>query len=401
MHTRLDQLSAQIERLSRATSRPRTPPPTPAAAVDESPLRLTGAPRRPRARPESNLSIDDAVAEIAARQQTLDGAAVTARASLREPAAAAEATPPPAAAREISMPTEKSAGPVAVVSAPTVDFSSLEQQLRQITARIEALQPSSDIEKAIASIRSDLAEIGRQLNEALPRRAVESLEIEIKALGERIDHSRQSGLDPSALAGLERGLTEIRDALRVLTPAENLVGFEEAVKALSQKVDLIIAKDDPSALQQLETAIGGLRGVVSHVASNDTLARVAEEVRTLAGQVDVLANTAATGHAVSALEQRIDTLAAALTSSSGSGRDVSGLEQRIDWLAATLTASAGAGHDVAALEQRFDLLAATLSIEPDRRFRARAATSTRLPPRWGAVTTFPRSSSASIRLPLR
>src|SRR6185437_7209679 len=118
-----------------------------------------------------------------------------------------------------------------------------------------------------------------------------------------------------ALASLERGLTEIRDALRVLTPAENLVGFEEAVKALSQKVDLIIAKDDPSALQQLETAIGGLRGVVSHVASNDTLARVAEEVRTLAGQVDVLANTAATGHAVSALEQRIDTLAAALTSS--------------------------------------------------------------------------------------
>ena len=116
-----------------------------------------------------------------------------------------------------------------------------------------------------------------------------------------------------------------------------------------------------SALQQLEAAIGGLRGIISHVASNDALARLAEEVRTLAGQVDVIANAAATGHAVSALEQRIDTLAAALTSSSGSGHDVSGLEQRIDSLAATLTASSGAGRDVSALEQRIESLAATLT----------------------------------------
>lgn len=344
MHARLDQLSRQIERLSRAASGSRTAPPvTPTAAGNELPPRLTGAPQRRRARLESNLSIDDAVAEIAARQRALDGAG-TARISAAEPA-----------------PSEKPALAPASPATPAVDFSSLEQQLRQITARIEALQPSSDIEKAIGLIRSDLADIGRQLNEALPRRAVESLEIEIKALGERIDHSRQSGVDPNALSSLDRGLTEIREALRVLTPAENLVGFEEAVRALSQKVDMILAKDDPSALQQLENAIGGLRAVVAHVASNDTLARVAEEVRALAGQVDVIANTAATGHAVSALEQRIDTLAAALSASSGSGPDVSGLGHCIDSLSAPLMASAGAGHDVSALEQRIESLAAALT----------------------------------------
>ncbi len=369
MHARLDQLTQQIERLSRAApSRPKTPPTMPAAPADEQRPRLTGAPPlRRRARTELNPSMDDAVAEIAARQRALDGGAAMARAQ-HEAVAAAETLAPPAppvTPRQVpapgDKPSEKLLAAAAAVSAPTVDFSSLEAQLRQITARIEALQPSSDIEKAIAAIRSDLSDIGRQLNEALPRRAVESLEIEIKALGERIDHSRQSGVDPNALAGLERGLTEIREMLRVLTPAENLVGFEEAVRALSQKVDMILAKDDPSALQQLEAAIGGLRGVVSHVASNDTLARVAEEVRALASQVDVIANNAASGHAVSALEQRIDTLAAALTSSSGAGRDVSGLEQRIDSLAATLTASAGAGHDVAALEQRINSLAGALT----------------------------------------
>jgi localization factor PodJL len=46
-----------------------------------------------------------------------------------------------------------------------------------MTARIEALRPSNELEKAIASLRADLAEISRSFTEALPRRALESLEI--------------------------------------------------------------------------------------------------------------------------------------------------------------------------------------------------------------------------------
>ncbi len=284
--------------------------------------------------PSLSLSIDDAVAEIAARQRALDG----------EPAA----------------PEASSAA-----RGPILDFSGLERQLRQITSRIDSLQPTGDIEKAIGAIRTDLGDIGRQLNEALPRRAVESLEIEVKALAERIDHSRQSGVDPTALSGLERGLTEVRDALRGLTPAESLVGFDQAVNALAQKVDMILARDDPAALQQLEAAIGGLRGVVSHVASNDTLTRVAEDVRTLAAQVDGIANNAATGQAVSVLEQRIDTLAAALNASSEAGHAVprdlekllAGLIEKLEWVQLTHTDHAALAHledRIATLVKRFD-----------------------------------------------
>ena len=164
--------------------------------------------------------------------------------------------------------------------------------------RIEALRPSAEIETAINGLRADLAEIGRSLTEALPRRAVESLEIEIKALAQRIDHSRQSGADAAALASLERGLSDVREALRTLTPAESLVGFDEAVRGLAKKVDAIAARDDPAALQQLETAIGALRGIVSHVASNDTLTKVAEEVRALAAKIDDLAASAANAPAL-------------------------------------------------------------------------------------------------------
>lgn len=200
---------------------------------------------------------------------------------------------------------------------------------------------------------------------------MESLEIEVQALAQRIDHSRSSGVEPAALGSIERGLAEVRDALHGLTTAENLVGFDDAVKALAQKVDLIIAREDPAALQQLETAIGALRGIVSHVASNDTLTKVAEDVRALAAKVDALANSAASGQAVSQLESRIETLASALNASAEAGHAVprelekllSGLIEKLEWVQLTHTDHAALGHledRIAQLIKRFDASEARL-----------------------------------------
>jgi localization factor PodJL len=229
------------------------------------------------------------------------------------------------ATREPDLPSPATAPQAASEAADLerpVEFPDLEAQLRRITAQIESLRPSAELDKVIAGFRSDLAEIRLQLTEALPRQAVESLCAEVEALARRIDHSREWAADLDAIAGIERGLGEIRDALRGMKTAENLVGFDEALKALTQKLDLIIAKEDPAALEQLETAIGALRGVVSHVASNDALSKVAEDVRGLAAKVDALAKGAATGHAVSALGSRIDTLADALNASTEAGQTV-------------------------------------------------------------------------------
>jgi len=197
---------------------------------------------------------------------------------------------------------------------PSVQFPELEEQLRRLTAQIESMR-SSGLDSVIAAFRGDLAEIRRQLTEALPRQAVESLCVEVEALARRIDRSRARTGDSDAIAGIERGLAEVRDALGGMTTAESLVGFDEALKALAQKLDFIIAREDPAALRQLETAIGALRGVVSHVASNDALNKVAEDVRNLGAKVDSLAKTSASGQAVSALGNRIDSLTDAINAS--------------------------------------------------------------------------------------
>jgi localization factor PodJL len=314
-------------------------------------------------------SIDQAVAEIEARQRALDGDAA-AQIRARQRVLDGEADPEHSFSEREPRPLPSR--PDQGAAAP-LDISGLENQLRQITARIETLRPSGTLETAINGLRDDLAEIGRSLTEALPRRALESLEIEVKALAQRIDHTRQSGVDAATLAGIERGLAEVREALHGLTPAESLVGFDDAVKTLAKRIDAIVARDDPATLQQLETAIGALRGIVSHVASNDTLTKVAEDVRALSAKVDGLASSGASLPALTAIENRIDGLSAALNASTEAGRAVprelekmlSGLIEKLEWVQLTHTDHTALAHledRIASLVKRLDTSDARLGL---------------------------------------
>ena len=61
------------------------------------------------------------------------------------------------------------------------NLSGLEDQLRQINAQIETMRPCS-LDSASETLRDDLAEIGRMLKEAMPRKAIEALETEVRSL---------------------------------------------------------------------------------------------------------------------------------------------------------------------------------------------------------------------------
>ncbi|MEI7805774.1 MAG: hypothetical protein WCI56_10635 [Hyphomicrobiales bacterium] len=282
VHQRFDDLTRRIDRLAAAG------PQVPAAVARYAPpMHASGG-----------LSgIDQAVAEIAARQRALDG----------EPAGHAPAMPSVAMAPRAPMPTQ--------------DLSGLEQQLRNITSQIETLRRPG-VEEAINALRSELSEIGQSLTEAMPRRALDAIEKEVHGLTQRIADNRQSGADNDALAGIEHGLNEVRDALRSLTPAENLVGFNDAVNGLAHKIDLIVAQKDPHTLQQLEDAITTLRGISSNVASDETVGRLASDVHMLAVKVDQIAGAGAAIEALGSLEQRIAALSDALAARSQNGDSV-------------------------------------------------------------------------------
>jgi localization factor PodJL len=200
--------------------------------------------------------------------------------------------------------------------------SGVEQHLREINSRTDAVKQPCCFNRAVDSLRRDLAEIGLVLREAMPRRAVEALENEVRKLADRIDDTRHTGADGSTLAAVEQGLAEMRDALRALTPAEGLLGVARVVQQLAHKVDLIGSNArNPAALEQLEGAIVAMRGIISHVASNNALAKLSDEVRALAGKIDQAAGRAG-ARIVSVLDGRIAMLADALEALNRSRRNV-------------------------------------------------------------------------------
>ena len=253
--------------------------------------------------------------------------------------------------------------------APTQELSGLEDQLRQVTTRVEALRPCG-VSEAVDTLRDDLAEIGLMLKEAAPRQSIEALEVEIRGLSERLHVNRQSEGTDVAIAGVERGLAEIRDALRALTPAENLVGVDETVRELSRKIDLIATNaQDPAAMEQLEGAIVGLRGIATQVASDGALAKLSDEVRGLAAKVDQIASSA---DLLSTLEHRISSMAEVLEARgqavaavpSDLDAVVQGLAERLEGLGYTRSDQAAVGHledRIGSLVERLDTSNARLN----------------------------------------
>jgi len=235
-------------------------------------------------------SLDEAVAEIAARQTELDNP--TAR------AIPSRSAPPFLPAAPVV--------PAAPIAPAAPDFSSLERHLFKITSQIEALQRPDGIEQSIAAFRAELSEIRLAITEAMPRRAIESIENDVRSLARRIEDNRQSAVDGQAMANIERALSEIREVLGSLTPAEQLAGYDEAIRNLGAKLDMILrANDDTGTVRQLENAISALRGIVSNVASTDALARLSEDVHLLSSKVDQLTRNGNPGDSYAALEQRI------------------------------------------------------------------------------------------------
>jgi localization factor PodJL len=251
--------------------------------------------------------------------------------------------------------------------APTQGLSSLEEQLRQVTTRIETLRPCG-VSTAVETLRDDLAEIGLMLKEAMPRQSIEALEIEVRGLSERLRLNRQTEGTDAAIAGVERGLAEIRDALRALTPAENLLGVDETVRELSRKIDLIaFNSQDPAAMEQLEGAIVGLRGIATQVASDGALAKLSDDVRALAAKVDQIASS---GGLLSTLEQRISSIADVLEARHQVGTTVpsdldavvKGLGERLERLGLNRSDQAAVGQ----LEERITHLVEKLDTSTAR-----------------------------------
>ena len=149
--------------------------------------------RQRRADPVTPL--DQALSEIADRQRTLDGyshRSANARWCTRGSA------------------SEGAAAGTHAGASPGSSSSFARSMLKSRASSLAAC------DKAIDTLRDDLAEIGVMLQDAMPRKSVEALEREMRKLTERIDASRNAGADGAALG--ERRARSCGSAGRVARP---------------------------------------------------------------------------------------------------------------------------------------------------------------------------------------
>jgi localization factor PodJL len=328
VHQRLDDLTRRIEQMTHsgpaayAPRRDRSDPDQFGGAPQTAAPPL--APAMPQPTVQLPPGLDRAVAEISARRRTLNGEPAPARPQPQAPEPAPEPVVDsgPVVAPAIMTAIAAQTPTPLRTPLPAQDLSGLEDQLRHITDQIETLR-RPDIEGAINALREELGEIGRALNAAMPRRAIESIEKQIHALATRINEGRQAGVDQHALAGIEHGLAEVRGALHGLTPAENLVGFNEAVTGLASKIDEIIAQNDPATFQRLTSTVTTLREMVGHIASNETVSQLAAEVQALSAKIDQLAHATSSSDALIDLDHRVTALADVLAEREQTGNAMS------------------------------------------------------------------------------
>jgi localization factor PodJL len=290
-----------------------------------------------------SFGLDQAIAEISARQRAIDGEADGAAAMPQSIESAAAHAPSPAPGT-----------------------SGLEQLMRTIAGQLETLRRPCGAEDAMVALRHELGEINRTLTEAMPRHTLDAMQSELHALAERIDLGHPRGADAAALSGIEHGLNEVRDALNALAPAESRAGFDDEVKALARKVDLIAATGpDAETVEHLETAITELRNISARVASGEALAALASDVRTIGAKLDRVASPQAPDHdGMDHLVRRIDVLAAALEQRPGAGApsDTAHVESLIKGLADKLemVETIAGGHGFEQLEAQLTRLTGKL-----------------------------------------
>jgi localization factor PodJL len=197
----------------------------------------------------------------------------------------------------------------------------LRTELRQLGDDLRGLRQPGEFERAVGELRQELAEIGRKIDGAAPRHAIEAIEAEVRTLSDRVDRGRDQSEASPALARIEEVLGQLKHALTHFAPAETLAGLRAEVQALDRKIDAIATggadgTQNAAALRQLEQAVAELGEVASHAASGEALVALAEEVQAIGDKIDRL--TAAAGRErqeyTSLIDQRFRELAALLDS---------------------------------------------------------------------------------------
>ena len=185
--------------------------------------------------------------------------------------------------------------------------AAIEQQVRDLTDEVAELKPLTD--EIAAALRREFTEIGKAIRESMPQSAGASLEEQMRALTEEVGKLSPSARAEEIAAALRKDLGEIAETLRNAVPPGALASLESQVRELGSRVEGNRASlQDHPVIGEIEHSLADLRHRLEVMAPIGDVASLAETVRTLSAKADTIANQVAAPERLHQLDEAIATL---------------------------------------------------------------------------------------------
>ncbi len=340
---------ARIERQIEGLNRALGPQPSDRSSAQTRP------PQSDARDPSRPYGIEEALAEITARQQALDEEAIE---------------PPPYRQARVQAPAEPDVAQGRIRPGASIEPApAIDQQLRDIKVRIKALQALNHAEAgqssvasndAIEDLRRDLAALGRRINEAMPPGAVASLEEQIQSLSREVTRLAHPQLDVAAMT------TQVRALASQISKLPQPPRAEEIATALRRDLDEIAASLKDAIPHHMAAAIESqfhaLDARIAELASPQHISELAGLLRHDLAEIGVALQNSMPQHAMVGLEEQVHALNAQIAQIGAPPRTediVQALRQELADLGAALQ---NAQHPPAAgLEEQLATLSAQIA----------------------------------------
>ncbi len=200
--------------------------------------------------PSAPGSLDEAMAQIKARQAMLD------RTSVAAGRAPAQAVPDPGAVADRVVDSLK--GDIAQLSL-RID------ELREVAQR-QTQRQDGRAERDVAALRGDLADLTAAVKTLAPQTRLDAIEDGLASLGSRIDGLRREASAPTLAGPLETIGAEMGRIGQALEPLRTLADLRADIAALGRRLDRTQSQPDPAVLAEISAGIESLKGGVAEAA---------------------------------------------------------------------------------------------------------------------------------------
>ena len=169
---------------------------------------------------------------------------------------------------------------------PKRSIEAVEEQLRQLTSQIEAARSFAPPEH-LNLLRDDIADIGRRIVDAVPPQAVAAIEGQVRGLTEEVNRLRPPPSAADIAAALRKDFAVIGNALEDSVPQQAGASIQEQMHMLTTEIGklfpLVRAEEIAAALRK---DLAEIAETLKNALPEGALAALEQEVRALGARIE-------------------------------------------------------------------------------------------------------------------